>query len=446
MTYKNGVYDITDYASNHPGGSKILLAAGSSIEPYWKMYAVHKNSEVFEMLEELRIGNIFEVPKVPEKDKNDPYANEPLRSPALIPSSSTPFNAEPPLSILVDNFLTPNDLFFVRNHLPVPIVDPKKYHLDITVQGKRKSVSFTLDDLKKKFPKKTVASVVQCAGNRRSEMVKVKAVKGLNWGAAALSNAEWSGASLDDVLKKAGIDLESLDMEHVQFDGMDMDPTGASYGASIPMELARRLKKDIIIAYEMNGEEIPRDHGYPVRIIIPGIVGARQVKWLNKITISNEESSCHWQQKDYKGFHASIDWHNVDFSTVPAIMETPIQSAICEPANGSELEEGADEVTVKGYAWSGGGRGVVRVDLSLDGGKTWHSAELKPNNQPLYKSYAWTLWEATLPLPKDHKGKVEIICKAVDSSYNVQPDNVDGIWNLRGVLSNAWYRVQVKVP
>ena len=120
-------------------------------------------------------------------------------------------------------------------------------------------------------------------------------------------------------------------------------PTGSVYGASIPIELARRLKRDIILAYEMNGEPITRDHGYPVRIILPGIVGARQVKWLNKITLSNKESDCHWQQRDYKGFHASIDWDNVDFSTVPAIQELPVQSAICEPLNGSDLEEGTSK-------------------------------------------------------------------------------------------------------
>ncbi|XP_033758440.1 sulfite oxidase-like [Pecten maximus] len=445
MTYKNGVYDVTEFVANHPGGSKILLAAGGAMDPFWNMYAVHKNKEVFSMLEELRIGNITEIPKEEERDASNPYANDPKRHPALRPSSSTPFNAEPPLQLLPDNFLTPNDLFFVRNHLPVPDVDPKTYKLEVGIDGASRKKNINLNDLKNRFQKKSVASIVQCAGNRRSEMVKIKSVKGLNWGAAAISNAEWAGVCLDDVLKYSGIDIDTVDCDHIIFDGLDQDPTGSTYGASIPIELARRLKKDIIVAYEMNGEDIPRDHGYPVRIVLPGIVGARQVKWLCKITLSKKESDCHWQQKDYKGFHASIDWHNVDFSTVPAIQELPVNSAICEPVNGSSLEEGSTDVTVKGYAWSGGGRGIVRVDVTTDGGKTWHSAELKHPDQPLYKTYAWTLWEATVPLPADKKD-VEIQCKAVDSSYNVQPDNVDGIWNLRGVLSNAWFKVNVQVP
>lgn len=99
---------------------------------------------------------------------------------------------------------------------------------------------------------------------------------------------------------------------------------------------------------------------------------------------------------------------------------------------------------MRGYAWSGGGRGIIRVDVSADGGATWHVAQLKPNGQTLYTSYAWTLWEANVPLPKNFS-KTTLIAKATDVSYNVQPDSVEGIWNLRGVLSNAWHRVNISL-
>ncbi|XP_046332499.2 sulfite oxidase-like [Haliotis rufescens] len=444
VTFKNGVYDITEYVAQHPGGSKIMMGAGKSIEPFWDLYGVHKNPEILHILEKHRIGNIVLVEDKSKGKTNDPYANDPKRSPVLIPSSSRPFNGEPPTTILVDNYITPNELFFVRNHLPVPKVDANKYRLEMAVD--KSSVKLNLSDLKAKFKAQSVTSVVQCAGNRRSEMTKIKQVKGLNWNNAAISNATWTGVTLNDLLKHSGIDLEKVECQHVQFEGMDKGPEGAPYGASIPIDLARSLKDDIIIAYEMNGKDIPLDHGYPVRVIIPGVVGARQVKWLTRIVMSDEESLCHWQRKDYKGFNSSIDWHNVDFDKSVAIQQLPITSAICDPPEGAELEEGAEEVTLKGYAWSGGGRGVVRVDVSADGGQTWEEAELQSNNQPAYKSWAWTLWEATIPLPKDHKGKVDLVCKAVDVSYNVQPDNVDGVWNLRGVLNNAWHRVSVSVP
>ncbi|KAK7497145.1 hypothetical protein BaRGS_00011675 [Batillaria attramentaria] len=443
VTYKNGVYDITDYVTSHPGGTKILLAAGGPMEPYWNLYGVHKHPGIIKIAEKYRIGNITERPPAESVSVNDPYGSEPARNPVLIPSSKKPFNAEPPALLLVDSFLTPNELFYVRNHLPVPQVNLKTYTLD--VEGPKKVLKFTYDDLIK-LPKKSVAAVVQCAGNRRSDMVDIKPVKGLNWGAAAIGNAEWSGVRLSDLLKQCGVNLDTTTKKHLVFEGMDKGPEGSVYGASIPIELAKSLKDEIILAYEMNGKQIPRDHGYPVRVIIPGVVGARQVKWLNKIYLSDEESECHWQRRDYKGFNSSIDWHNVDFDSSVAIMQLPVVSAICDPPAGTELEEGSEDVTVRGYAWSGGGRGIIRVDVSADGGKTWHTAELQPNGQTPYRAWAWTLWEATVPLPEGHVGPVELVCKAVDVSYNVQPDGVEGVWNLRGVLNNAWHRVTVTVP
>lgn len=444
VTYKNAVYDITDYASKHPGGNKILLAAGGPLEPFWNMYAVHKQKEIIEIAEKYRIGNITEVSGDESLAADDPYAKDPSRSPLLIPSSTKPYNGEPPAQLLVENFITPTDLFFVRNHLPVPNINLKTYCLNI--QGATKELKFSLCDLKNKFKKKSVIAVVQCAGNRRSEMVKIKPVKGLNWQAGAIGNAVWSGVALTELLKQAGIDLDCTQKKHLVFEGLDKGPEGSFYGASLPIELAKSLKDDIIIAYEMNGTDIPRDHGYPVRVIIPGVVGARQVKWLHRIYLSDEESESHWQRLDYKGFNSSVDWHNVNFENAFAIMKLPVISAICDPPEGTELEEGAEEVTIRGYAWSGGGNGIIRVDVSADGGQTWHTADIEPNGQSQYRSYAWSLWEASIPLPKFHKGEVELVCKAVDVAYNVQPENFESIWNLRGVLGNAWHRVKINVP
>ena len=114
-------------------------------------------------------------------------------------------------------------------------------------------------------------------------MVKIKPVKGLNWNMAAISNAKWSGVSLDELLLANGVDIDKVKAKHIVFEGMDLQPDGSPYGASIPIDLARMLKKDIILAYQMNNQDIPRDHGYPLRVVIPGVVGARQVKWLNKL-------------------------------------------------------------------------------------------------------------------------------------------------------------------
>lgn len=334
----------------------------------------------------------------------------------------------------------------------MPRVDLASYQLH--VEGLPGGVlTLSLHDLKTKFPKHTITATLQCAGNRRSEMNKVKQVKGLNWGIAAISNATWGGAKLRDVLLAAGYSPDVAKWAcHVQFEGLDKDVTGTTYGASIPLNKAVSEEGDVLLAYEMNGEDLPADHGYPVRVVVPGTVGARNVKWLGKIIVSAEESSSHWQQNDYKGFSPGTDWDTVDFKSAPAIQELPIQSAITQPADGAVVDRSAEEVTVKGYAWSGGGREVVRVDVSLDGGKTWHVAQLTssekgqapPPSPPPGRAWAWKLWELTAPLPPKIQ-EMEIVCKAVDNSYNMQPDSVPPIWNLRGVLSNAWHRVKVKI-
>lgn len=460
VTYKGGVYDITEFVAMHPGGDKIMLAAGGAVEPFWALYAVHNQEHVLEILSEYKVGELRAEDQKKQQSLNpsDPYSSDPERHPVLHINNLKPFNAEPPPEILTESYITPSVLFFKRNHLPVPHVDPASYKLQIEIHGPNDKrggggLSLSLDDLKSKFPKHTVTATIQCAGNRRSDMHKTKQVKGLNWGIGAIGNATWSGVKLRDVLLAAGYTLDDAKWaKHVQFEGLDQDVAGTTYGASIPLRKAVSEDGDCLLAYEMNGEVLPADHGFPIRVIVPGTVGARNVKWLGKIIVSAEESSSHWQQNDYKGFSPSTDWDTVDYKSAPAIQELPIQSAITIPADGAVVDRSDEEVTIKGYAWSGGGREVVRVDVSIDGGKTWKIAQLKCSEKgedegispPPGQAWAWKLWELTVPLPEDMK-EMEIVCKAVDSSYNMQPDTILPIWNLRGVLSNAWHKVKVRI-
>lgn len=441
VTFGVGVYDITSFIDQHPGGDKILMAAGGSVEPFWMLYGVHKDPAILAMLEKYRIGNISEEDAmVATSNMEDPYANEPRRHPALKPSSHKPFNAEPPPSLLVDSFLTPHDLFYVRNHLPVPEVDPETYELEITGEGV-KDITLKLKDLDK-YKTHTITAAIQCAGNRRSEMSKIKPVKGLNWGQAAIGNAEWSGPRLYDVLVGAGLKPDHKGVFHVQFEGLDTDPANVPYAASIPIEKAMDPNGDVILAIKMNGETLSRDHGYPVRVVVPGVVGARNVKWLGRIIVSKEECKSHWQQGDYKGFSPSVDWDTVDFSKSPAIQELPVISAICDPLEGEKVKVVDGKLKVRGYAWSGGGRGIVRVDVTIDKGKTWHVAKLfSKEGSKTPRHWAWTLWTAEIPI--SGLKEVEIWAKAVDSSYNTQPESFENIWNLRGVLNNAYHRVKV---
>jgi len=130
-----------------------------------------------------------------------------------------------------------------------------------------------------------------------------------------------------------------------------------------------------------------------------------------------------------------------------AIQEYPVQAAICSPVDGATVDAEDGEVTVRGYAMSGGGRGIQRVDVTVDGGQTWHAAHLHPSPQLYGRQWAWTIWEATVPLLETTKNgqRVEIAAKATDTSHNTQPETDVGIWNMRGLLENRWHRVYINV-
>ena len=454
VSYRDGVYDITDFVASHPGGAgKIMLGAGAAIDPFWALYPLHDHQFVRDILAQYRIGTLKDYKAAETKPLTDPYAKDPKRHPALRVSNAKPFNAEPPVDILAASYITPNELFYVRNHLPVPQLDASTFRLRVGGEGIAER-SYSLEDLRSAFPYRSLTATIQCAGNRRSEMNPVKQVKGLNWGPAAISNAQFGGVRLKDVLRAQGLDIEHAEdsgAKHVHFKGLDSDATGTRYEASVPMQKVLDGSSDVILAWEMNGVALPADHGAPLRVIIPGVVGARSVKWLGEVVTAPSESLGHWQQNDYKGFSPNVDWHNVDFGSAPAIQELPVTSAICEPAPGSVLPKATSSVPVKGYAWSGGGRGIVRVDVSGDNGRSWHTATLQPKPasepQSLTRAWAWTPWSIDLPLEEGaaQQGDVTLVCKAVDSSYNSQPDSVAPIWNLRGCLTNAWHRVPIKV-
>lgn len=179
VTYGLGVYDVTDFAENHPGGDKIMMAAGSAIDPFWAIYQQHNTLEVLELLEGFRIGNLEGglAESNVEDELGSPWAQEPQRHALLKPASKRPFNAEPPIGMLAENFLTPNELFYVRNHLPVPVIREEEYELEIETGCAKPPLTLTLAGIRA-LPKHSVTAAIMCGGNRRSEMTKFKAVKG----------------------------------------------------------------------------------------------------------------------------------------------------------------------------------------------------------------------------------------------------------------------------
>lgn len=264
-----------------------------------------------------------------------------------------------------------------------------------------------------------------------------KVTNGLQWTAGAISTAEWEGVKLKDVLADAGLKPDSLpeDAKHAQFTGLE------AYGASIPMSKAVDPHGDVLLAFRMNGEELPRDHGYPLRVIVPGNVAARSVKWLRKIVISDEESLSQWQRRDYKCFGPNVSVP--DWSKAKSIQEMPITSAITGISNPSLPKDSKDgkPISVEGYAYSGGGREIVRVDISTDGGKSWDQAELVDDQMNGAKVWCWKRWRYS-GLKRD-SGKTTVLVKATDEAYNTQPESYDAIYNPRGNLATAWHRVEI---
>nr|VDC65780.1 unnamed protein product [Brassica rapa] len=389
------------------------------------------------------------------------YSQEPSRDPSLKVNAKAstsfffafaePFNAEPPRSALVSSYVTPVHLFYKRNHGPIPIVDHiENYSVSFTglIDNQTK---LSIKDIRP-LPKYNVTATLQCAGNRRTAMSKVRNVRGVGWDVSAIGNAVWGGAKLADVLELLGIPkLTSstvLGGRHVEFVSVDRckEENGGPYKASIPLSQATNPDADVLLAYEMNGEILNRDHGFPLRVVVPGVIGARSVKWLDSINLLAEECQGFFMQKDYKMFPPSVNWDNINWSSRRPQMDFPVQSAICSLEDVQMVKPG--KVSIKGYAVSGGGRGIERVDISMDGGKSWVEASRtqKPGRDYISEhnssdKWAWVLFEATI----DVSQSTEVIAKAVDSAANVQPENVESVWNLRGVLNTSWHRVLLRL-
>ena len=451
ITRGTRVYDITDWIPGHPGGEVILRAAGGAVDPFWNIFTIHKKQEVYDILENYYIGNIDPQDlvdgQIPAENIEDPFKNDPVRDERLLAHSKRPCNAETPAEEL-GTFVTPNATFYVRNHMWVPEIDESRHKLVIELHnGEEKE--YTLKDLKEKFEAVTITVTLQCSGNRRRHMTKeARSTNGLQWDVGGISNAEWTGARLRDVLTDSGFPADDVpdEVAHAQFVGAE------AYGASIPIDKAVDPRGDVLLAYEMNGKPLPADHGYPIRVLVPGNVAARSVKWVNKIILSGEESTSQWQRRDYRCLGPNVSSRNPDWDSAPSIQEMPVQSAITSLRDVSihskedrkllqmnGLEE--DSVLVEGYCYSGGGRRIVRVDVSADGGRTWQQAEILADEAKGAKAWAWRRWRWIIP--RQDTGNCFVV-KAIDEAYNTQPRDYEPTYNFRGNLTTAWHRVGYK--
>jgi sulfite oxidase len=348
-----------------------------------------------------------------------------------------PYNAEPTRSALVEHVLTPTDTFYVRNHGTIPDISASAWRLQVDGMVDR-PLQLSLGDLQEGFEHQEVLATLQCAGNRRAGLMAVRDIPGQHpWGPGATSTARWGGVRLAEVLAAAGLHPAATD---IAFAAADLAP-GASppqpYGGSI--SATKATSAETMLAWEMNGEPLPSEHGGPVRIVVPGHIGARSVKWVQRITAQDHPSDNFFQASAYRLLPADTDPDTTRPGDGIALTTVALNSDILRPEDHAVLACGPTSVAgyaYAGYAYAGGDRGIVRVDVSLDGGRSWQQAELQDEINP----WAWRFWHSTIDLPA---GQVTITARAWDTSMAVQPEHPETVWNPKGYLNNAWPTITV---
>jgi sulfite oxidase len=351
----------------------------------------------------------------------------------MIVREEEPFNAEPPPDMLHRAFLTPTELFFCRNHAPPPTVDAQSYQLAVRGLVGRELL-LRLERLRADFERVELAATLLCAGNRRDELLALGEIPGeVVWGSEALSTASWAGARLRDVLAAAGV---SDAARHVAFLGLDevvKEGERFGFGGSLPLEKA--LGPEVLLAYEMNGAALPVIHGFPLRVVAPGYIGARSVKWLAEIQVQAEPSQNYFQARAYKLFPPEIGPETLDWSQGEMLGPVGVNAVICRPAQGTTLPAG--ELGLRGYALAGHGGRVAAVEVSPDGGRSWQPACLLDADLP----WAWRRWETSVTLgPGEH----ELVARASDTLGNTMPPELARVWNVKGYMNNAWHRLWVR--
>ncbi|XP_054797770.1 nitrate reductase [NADH]-like [Prosopis cineraria] len=365
------------------------------------------------------------------------------------------YNWESPISRLMHHgFITPTPLHFVRNHGPVP--DDLWHDWTVQVCGLvKRPAKFTMDQLVNDFPSRELPVTLVCAGNRRTEQTNVKQSIGFSWRVGAISTSVWRGVPLRYLLKRCGIYSRTKGALYVCLEGDEDLPGGGGtkYETSIRRDIAMDPTRDIIIAYMQNRERLAPDCGFPVRIIIPGFIGGRMVKWLKRIIVTPQESSNHYHYVDNRVLPTHVDaelassqgwWYKPE----TAVYELNINSVITTPRHEEILPINywttQRPFVFKGYAYNGGGKKVTRVEVTMNGGETWLLAKLehpeKPNKYGKY--WCWCFWSLEVQV-LDLLGAKEIAVRAWDEAFNTQPEKL--IWNLKGMMNNCWFKVKTNV-
>ena len=323
--------------------------------------------------------------------------------------SEDPLNLEMPFENL-DGFITPTKAFYVRTHFPIPEIDKNEWRLRVDGEVE-KPFEIGYDELLKLETRKAPVTL-ECAGNNRN-FLEPK-VKGVQWGLGAVGNAEWLGVPLSILLDRAVVRPNAREVILEGADGGKLEdpksPIGeVKFARSIPISKAR---EDVLLAYKMNDVDLPAEHGFPLRAIVPGWYAVASIKWLERIIVT---------AKPFNGYYQTLDYafwkRKGDLAELIPLSEMELKAEIARPANG-EIVPANSNVRVHGAAWTSGE--ITKVELSTDGGFAWSEAKLIGESRP----NAWRLWEFDWKTPPK-AGKQTLMARATDSNGRTQPTDRD---------------------
>ena len=353
----------------------------------------------------------------------------------MILLNDKPWNMEAQAHLL-DDRVTPNKFMFIRNNGIIPKdIDIDKWTITVDGESVKQEKTYSLEELKSKFKQYTYQLTLECGGNGRSEFDPP--AKGNQWTVGAVSCAKWTGVRLKDVLADVGIKDDAVYIAyHATDTHLSNDPTKEPISRGVP--LAKAMQDETLIAFKMNGDDIPLAHGYPLRLVAGGFPASASGKWINRISVRNivHDGSKMTGTAYRVPCKPVAPGEEVPDEDMCIIESMPVKSLITYPKTGAILPIGKS-LNIRGHAWAGELK-VNKVEYSIDFGSTWKNCQLeKPENR-----LAWQHFNVAVDFPQ--KGYYEVWAKATDENGKSQPMLLPG-WNPKGYLNNACHRIAIRV-
>jgi len=367
-------------------------------------------------------------------DETDPFKMFGLDK-EMVVLNKKPWNIEAKAHLLNDK-ITPNKFMYIRNNGLIPEkIDVDKWVLTIDGESAKTKKTYTLKELKSKFKHYTYQLTLECGGNGRSEYNPP--ARGNQWTIGAVQCAQWTGVRLKDILADVGVKDDAVYVAYHAADShLSRNPEKEAISRGVPV--AKAMENEALIAFQMNGEDIPLAHGHPLRMVIGGWPASTSGKWLNRISIRNiVHDGKKMNGKAYRMPKNPVaPGTKVKDEDMCIIESMPVKSLITYPRSGAILKEG-EILKINGHAWAGDLE-VVKMEVSIDFGATWKTCKVeKPVNR-----LAWQHFSANISFPK--KGYYEVWAKATDNQGTSQPMLIPG-WNPKGYLNNSCHRIAVKI-